>query len=74
MVHKIKDKDVLADFTIVALADGSTGLVIHGGHVVALSKKDSYDKLFDASVKKLGGRKDKAWVEKQWNIEAIGRG
>lgn len=74
MVHKIKESDVIASYRIVALADGSTGLLIHGKHVVAISKKDAYDKLFDDSVKSLGGRKDKRWAERQWNIEAVERG
>lgn len=74
MVHKIKEKDVIASFKVIALADGSTGLMIHSKHVVALSKKDSYDRLFDSSVKTLGGRKDAEWARKQWNIEAVGRG
>lgn len=43
-------------------------LTIHGNHVVAKSNKDVYDNIFDYAVKKLGGRKDRAWMRKMHNL------
>jgi hypothetical protein len=55
--------NIMAEFKIVS-EPKQTKLVIHNNHVVAKAKKDVYEDIFDYAVKKLGGRKDKAWAKR----------
>jgi hypothetical protein len=58
MVHKVKkrEKEGMAEFRVFVDEKG-TVQVIHDSIVVAESKRDKYDELFDLVSKKLGGKK-----------------
>ncbi len=72
MVHRLKkDTDDMAEFKVVFDDNVGTVQLIHDNIIVAKTKKDVYDDVFDSVKRKLGGgTKD----YKKWAKEGIESG